>query len=79
MKTIESIGEEKTGLVNVLVDHICAWWMADPANLATALKYKTFIIDSLTFGPVHVKGKRSGFTIIIAITLLLCFVKLDML
>ena len=52
------IGEEKEGLINVLIFALCKWWKEDATNLCYGLYYIDVFVQAILFGPVHSKGKR---------------------
>ena len=55
-ETILEMGEEKTGVINVLIQHLVTCWSVDKVELATAMI--DIVTRALVFGPMHSRGKR---------------------
>ena len=52
------MGEERSGMMNLLVKHLCELCLSNTENLSYTVNLLDILISAVMFGPVHSRGKR---------------------
>ena len=55
---IAELGEERNGMMNWFIRHLCELSRTSTENLTAIINLKELLFNAVQFGPVHSRGKR---------------------